>query len=423
MKTPLFISFWLVISIVQQLVAKPLEIWISSYTDKAYYESMAELYQKQVDKDFEANVTAYGFAEMPDKLMVAMKTRTGGPDIVQLDEVFYGAFLRDKESPFVDLTDRVKKSGLDKKLHPKRLSVFTWKDRIYGLPQSLSAMMLYYRKDLFKQHDIKPEDLKTWDDFEQVGAGLAQEGQRFMALDPSFFEVVLRQRGSDLYNRKGDFLPDFEKAVETLEWIQGLSKKEIALMPDRGTIFDPVFFSGDVDSGEILCVPGADWYGLDLIQQFAPHMKGEWGFMPLPAWEEDGKTGPRTSTFAGQGLLIYKASKSVNRCYDFMEFVITDKEANAKRFLDGNSFPAYLPAFKDERILKPHDFFTGKKSMGELLVELSREIPEVIPHPKRPNAVFTIRENTFANVMYEVITPRAALKELKKLMANARDRE
>ena len=163
-----------------------------------------------------------------------------------------------------------------------------------------------------------------------------------------------------------------------------------------------------------------DWYGLDLIQQFAPHMKGEWGFMPLPAWVHKGKAGPRTSTFAGQGLLIYKESKAIEKCWDFMEFVITNKDANAKRFLDGNSFPAFLPAFKDKRILKPHDYFTGDKSMGELLVELADEIPDVIPHHRRPNAVFTIRENTFSNVMYEVATPRDALMELKKLIERKR---
>ena len=58
--------------------------------------------------------------------------------------------------------------------------------------------------------------------------------------------------------------------------------------------------------------------------------------------------------------------------------------------------------------------------MGELLVELADEIPEVIPHPRRPNAVFTIRENTFSNVMYEIATPREALKELKKLIERKR---
>ena len=414
------LTILLALSGFQAVSAKPVEIWISSYTDKAYYEAMAELYKEKVDKDFEANVTAYGFAEMPDKLMVAIKTRKGGPDIVQLDEVFYGTFLGGKQVPFVDLTKRVKKAGLDKKLHPKRLNVFKWKDKVYGLPQSLSAMMLYYRKDMFEEHDIVPEDLQTWDDFEKIGAELAQKGQRFMALDPSFFEIVLRQRGTDLFDTKGNFLPDFDKAVDTLTWIQSLTKKEIALMPDRGTIFDPVFFSGDIESGEVLCVPGADWYGLDLIQQFSPHMKGEWGIMPLPAWEEDGKRGPRTSTFAGQGTLIYKGSKQVEKSWKFLEWVITNKEAYTELFLKGNSFPAYLPAYKEEKILKTHEYFTGEPSMGKLLVELSKEIPDVVSHPKRPQAVFTIRENTFANVMHEIKSPKEALNELKEQISRER---
>ena len=76
-----------------------------------------------------------------------------------------------------------------------------------------------------------------------------------------------------------------------------------------------------------------------------------------------------------------------------------------QRFLDGNSFPAYLPAFKDSRILKSH-ISLQEKPMGQLLVELSKDIPSVQPHPRRPNAVFTIRENTFSNVLYEINTPK-----------------
>jgi ABC-type glycerol-3-phosphate transport system substrate-binding protein len=410
---PLLLLTFLAAQSASFLQSKPVEIWISSYTDKAYYEAMAELYKEKVDKGFEANVTAYGFAEMPDKLMVAIKTRKGGPDIVQLDEVFFGTFLGSKEVPFVDLTPKIKEAGLDKQLHKGRQAVFKWQGNAYGLPQSLSAMMLYYRKDLFKEHDISPDDLKTWDGFVKIGEELAQKGQKLMALDPSFFEIILRQRGTDLFDAKGKFLPDFDKAVDTLQWIQSLTKKQIALMPDRGTIFDPVFFSGDIEGGEVLCVPGADWYGLDMIQQFCPHMKGEWGFMPLPAWEEDSKRGPRTSTFAGQGTLIYKGSKQVDQAWDFIKFVASDKDATAQLFLKGNSFPAYLPSYKDSRILQSHEYFTGEPTMGKLLVDLSKEIPKVVPHPKRPEAVFTIRENTFSNVMFEIVTPKKALEDLK----------
>ena len=46
----------------------------------------------------------------------------------------------------------------------------------------------------------------------------------------------------------------------------------------------------------------------------------------------------------------------------------------------------------------------------------SKDIPSVQPHPRRPNAVFTIRENTFSNVLYEINTPREGLIELKGLI-------
>ena len=137
------------------------------------------------------------------------------------------------------------------------------------------------------------------------------QGQRFLALDGTLFDVLLRQRGTDLFDNKGKFLPDEKVAVEVLQEFAEMSQAQVAVMPDRGSIFDPVFFSGDLETGEVLCVAGADWYGLDLFQQFAPGMEGMWGMMPLPTWEKaDGTLGPRTATFAGQGLMICKATKN-----------------------------------------------------------------------------------------------------------------
>ena len=101
-----------------------------------------------------------------------------------------------------------------------------------------------------------------------------------------------------------------------------MARAQIAVMPDRGSVFDPVFFSGDLETGEVLCVAGADWYGLDLFQQFAPGMQGLWGMMPLPAWKNNqGKLGPRTATFAGQGLMICKSTKYTG----IIEFIMKNK--------------------------------------------------------------------------------------------------
>jgi len=411
-----------VLSVLSPLSAKELVIWISSFQDQVYYEQMGELYSKATQNDVKINVKAYGFREMPDKLGVAIRSGQGIPDMVQLDETFFGVFLNE-DSPFVDLTKKVKKSGLSKDLHPRRLEVFTYKGKVMGVPQSLSAMVLYYRKDLFEEFDIKPSDLKTWDDVAEVGAQLQEDqGQRFMALDGTLFDVFLRQKGTDLFDKKGNFLPDEEKALEVLEEFAEMSAAQITVMPDRGSIFDPVFFSGDLETGEVLCVPGADWYGLDLFQQFAPGMKGLWGMMPLPTWRnEKGELGPRTATFAGQGLMICKGSKKRDESWDFIEFVMKNKEANAERFLQGNSFPAYQPSWKDERLLAKHEYFD--QSIGELLIQLAKEIPPVVVDPRRPQAIFLMQENYFGSVMFGALSPKDAIKQYKDAMKNSgRDR-
>tara|TARA_B100000963_G_scaffold359947_1_gene388877 strand:+ start:1134 stop:2402 length:1269 start_codon:yes stop_codon:yes gene_type:complete len=397
------------------LKAKPLVMWISSFQDQVYYEKMVEWYAKKSGKSFDLEIKAYGFREMPDKLGVAFRTGQGIPDLVQLDETFFGVFLNGP-SPFLDLSERARKSGLSKTLHPRRLEVFTYKNELLGLPQSLSAMMMYYRKDLFEDFGIEPADLSTWGELAEVGARLMDNhSQRLLALDGTLFDVLLRQKGSDLFDRKGKFLPDQKVALEVLTEFAEMSQAQIAVMPDRGSIFDPVFFSGDLENGEVLCVAGADWYGLDLFQQFAPAMQGAWGMMPLPTWrKKNGELGPRTATFAGQGLMICKASKSQDEAWDFIEFVMKDKGANAERFLQGNSFPAYLPSWKDRRLLDEHEYF--EQSMGKLLVELADEIPPVVVDPRRPQAIFLMQENYFGSVMFGSLSPREALSQYREAM-------
>ena len=391
-----------------------LVLWISSFQDQVYYEKMADLFANK-NKGFELEVKAYGFREMPDKLGVALRTGEGIPDMVQLDETFFGVFLNGP-SPFLNLTDLAKKAKLDKTLHPKRLEVFTYKNQLLGLPQSLSAMVLYYRKDLFEEFKIKPEDLKTWKDVAEIGEELQEsQGQRFLALDGTLFDVLLRQRGTDLFDKKGKFLPNEKVAVEVLQEFAEMSQAQVAVMPDRGSIFDPVFFSGDLETGEVLCVAGADWYGLDLFQQFAPGMEGMWGMMPLPTWEKaDGTLGPRTATFAGQGLMICKSTKNKDTAWEFLEFVMKDKEANAERFLQGNSFPAYMPSWKNKDLLGEHPYF--KQSMGELLVELADEIPPVVVDPRRPQAIFLMQENYFGSVMFGALSPQEAISQYREAM-------
>ncbi|HAR65947.1 MAG TPA: hypothetical protein DCR55_07020 [Lentisphaeria bacterium] len=413
MKTTIFLSFAL--GAFCAAAAEPLSIWISSYQDKQYYENMVREYKK-VDTSFDAEVHAFGFMEMGDKLTAAIKTGKGAPDIVQLDEIPFSMFLRG-EVPFVDLAERLQRDKLADKFHPQRLALFSQQEKVYGLPQSLSAYVFYYRKDQFEELEISPVSLATWEKLAEVGESLQQSGQALMALDSSFFEILLRQRGGRMFDEQGKAFPDMDLAVEVLTFLKMLNGHGIAIAPGQGSIYMPLFFSSDVMDGEVLCLMGADWYGLDMLQVNAPDMAGKWGIMPLPTWADDPdhKTTFPTATFAGQGLMIYSGSKAIDPSWNFIKWVMTDLEANVARYAQGNSFPAYKPAWTDPRILASSDYFSGD-SMGKTLLDVSKRLPAIAMNAKRGQAVFMLREQVFSSVIYGGTSPQEALAELKAIL-------
>jgi len=202
-------------------------------------------------------------------------------------------------------------------------------------------------------------------------------------MDPTYFEVLLRQQGSDLFGKDGKPLPDMDKAAKLLEWMVKITKEGIAVLPERGSIFDPLFFSSQVANDEVLMIMGADWYGLDLMPQFAPELAGKWGIMPMPAWK---KGGPRTSCFAGQALMIVDSSEKKDEAWDF---------------------------WKDKRLQEGTEYFDGE-AMGKVLIKLAKDIPPVAMSPQRPKALFLMQENYFSSAIYEVDTPKNILEEFKK---------
>ena len=113
--------------------------------------------------------------------------------------------------------------------------------------------------------------------------------------------------------------------------------------------------------------------------------------------------------------MICSKSAKVDAAWKFIEFVMKDPTANAERFAQGNSFPAYLPAWKDKRLLGKHDYFGD--SMGKLLVELSKEIPPLNVNPKRPQAIFLMQENYFGSVMFQALSARQALTEYREALS------
>lgn len=413
----MFLRFALVLSALfcfSLASAQALTIWVSSSADKAYYEAMAEAYRAEGHPDFALTVQAYGFTEMADKLALAIRTEQNPPDIVQLDENFFSLYLGGDEVPFVDLTERLATSGLAENIVPERLSVFSYGGRTYGVPQSLSAVVLYYRHDIFAEHGVFEGDIETWDDFERLGRGVmeASGAEALITLDPAYWEMLLRQRGSDIYDAEGNLRVESETSREVLAWLLELKASGLANEPPRGSIYDPPYLTQVLGGDQVLTVMSPDWFGLDYLKGIVPEMAGKWRAMPLPAWADD-LTKRRTSSYAGQGLLIYADSQVVEPAWAFVRFVMGEPEPNVQRYLQNNSLSAFKPAWEDERLYAPDPYFDGQ-SLAALLVELAGDLPAQYPAPGRAQLLEAWRSRVWPQVVSGTLTPAEALSELSQ---------
>jgi ABC-type glycerol-3-phosphate transport system substrate-binding protein len=421
MKKMVILYLVMAISLSTVTAADSVTIWVNSQVDKNYYEKMVQLYKETEDKSFEAEIRSFGFMQLPEKLGAAIKTGINTPDIVQIDEMLFSIYLQGP-SPFVDLTEKLNKSKLKNDLLPQRLSIFEYQGKQYGLPQSLGAVVLYYRTDLFEKLKIEPDSLATWDGLIEAGKKIKgnEMDTKLLALDWSYFEILLRQRGFQLFNKDGSHNLDKPETLETLEFICNLAKDGVAESPDRGSIFEPTFFGGDIINEEVAGIIGAGWYGLDMIQSFSPEeLEGKWRAMPLPAWKDKrSKSDRRTSTFSGQGLLIYNGSKQIDTCWTFMEWVMLNKDASVERFLQGNAFPASETALEDDRMLKELPMF-GDQKLGKLMKDLSHDLPSVVQSPGRIAVIGMLRERYWGDLMYNVMTPKEVLESIIKDLQKA----
>lgn len=396
------------------IAAKPLQVWVYNQNDAKYYGDMVALYNKKTGAKFEAEFKAYGYSEMPDKLALAVKSGINVPDIVQFDEIFFSLYLKG-EIPFLDLTDRIAKGPLKTGILPQRSGLFTWKGRVYGVPQSVSNVVLWYREDLFRETGITPNDLRTWEGFEKAALKIRTDSRHMLAMDWSYLPILLRQRGYNFYDKSGVPLGDSAAIVETWERLVRWNKDGIGFIPGQGGIFSPQFFNTSVGDNGVLAILGADWYGLDVLQNMDQAHKGKWRAMPLPVWTDSRSKGRRnTSAFSGQGLVIFKKSPNTEAAWKFIEWVMSDVDANVERYLQGNCFTPYQPAWTDLRLARPEPFY-GNQILTELFIRLAPNLPPAAQSPAHALIVNFLREQYFTSTMNdENYTPAKAYSELKE---------
>ena len=406
-----------------------LEFWIFANTHYEEYQARVPIFEAQ-HPDVNVKLINYG-GTMHDKLLTALLSDFGAPDVVEVEITSIGRFLKGDidEVGFVDLRPRLEAEGWMEKLVVSRFTPWSYRGKIFGIPHDLHPVVLLYRDDLFKAAGVDLTEIETWDDFIAAGKKATRDldgdgkiDQYAIVLDnkteSDYFNLLL-QRGGGFFDVNGNVVIDNEIAIETLAFFTSLFNEHKIATPVYGTWHgDPSNFAAMQD-GKILSVLAPDWY-VGILKSQVPQMSGKWKAIGMPAWEVGSR---RTTTRGGTMVGITKQCKNPELAWDLLKFAYFDKAGLINRYETTRIIPPLKDAW-DAPIYKEPDAYLGGQPLGELFIELAPDLPPRYQNPYWSEAADLLNDAIF-NAVTEKQTPREALTELAEKVRSiiAKDQE
>jgi multiple sugar transport system substrate-binding protein len=267
-------------------------------------------------KKIQVKLTLIPQAEFVQKLGTAAATGTG-PDITSLDLVYAPYFAQ--AGALQDITAKAKALPYFDTLSPTHLRLGTYKDKIYALPFTAEASVLYYNKGLFKKAGLNPDKPPTtWAEIESdatkitaLGGGVkgyyfsgACGGCNVFTLSP-----LIWGSGGDIM--KGDKAAlDSPEVTNALTFYRDMWTK--GLISPSAKTDDGATFGGGFGDGKLGMV-GSGAFQVGSLKKDHPEV--DFGVTPLP-----GKDGGSSSFAGGDTITIMKGTKNTDAAWKFVQW-------------------------------------------------------------------------------------------------------
>jgi ABC-type glycerol-3-phosphate transport system substrate-binding protein len=113
----------------------------------------------------------------------------------------------------------------------------------------------------------------------------------------------------------------------------------------------------------------------------------------------------------GTGLTILSTSKNQDAAWDFMRYSMLTTEGTVQQYLQIKLWPAFQPAWSDERLYSSDDYFGGQE-LGRLFTEVGPEAPAQFQSPFRAD-LLELRGNKYTRKLFDgEVSAADGLKQL-----------
>ncbi len=318
---------------------------------------------------------------LQSRLQSALQVGADVPDMVELMYGTMGVFTKGplEDVGLIDLTDKIKTSGLYDRLVTNRLSKWSSRGHVFALPHDVHPVLLVYRRDLVEQLGIDVNKLTTWDEFSRVGREIVKKTMRPDGVPEHYMVdmqsdgndtliLLLLQHGVGLFDAAGNETFDSPAALDVVCWyvkqVEGPTR--ISFPCGEGQNFAKAMIDG-------LCLfyfcP--DWRA-NRIELEIPSLSGKLALMPMPAWEPGGL---RTSTWGGAGLAFTKQCHNFDLAWKLAMYLYYDRAQLGPRYTVTHILPPLKSAWNLPQLSEPSPYYSNQ-SLGKVYSAMAPFVPE-----------------------------------------------
>lgn len=297
------------------------------------------------------------------------------------------------------------------RFHEGALAPYYLGDHCYGLPDSQSFFMMFYRRDILKELELSPPE--TWDDFLYVANILQKNnmtvGLPYTSIDANasvdvgmsarnIFPVLIMQQHGDIF---ADDLTETALMTSTAQdaFVQWTNFYKLYGLP---LTFD---FCNRFRTGE-MPIGIADYTIYNNLTVSAPEIEGLWKMVPIPGTREADGTINRTQASSGSAAVILKGCQNEEAAWKFLCFW-TSEDAQLRYMQDIESLIGLSARYPSSNVNAVKRIGWSASELEALTAQWSvvEDIPEVV------GGYYVVRglDNAFRETVYEGRNPREAL--------------
>lgn len=337
----------------------PLTVWSVNEIHSEMWRFGEEAYNKKnPDKPIKVTVEILPNAEMHNKLLMALQTGTGAPDVADINLNFYTNFTG-RDTQLVPLNDIIEKAKSQGKYEESRFELYKVGDNYYSLPTHVGATVTYYNMEILEQAGFGVSDIdaiETWDQYVEMGKTVLEK----TGIPMTCFEVsnqrpfwpMIVQHGGDYLTKDNEVILDSESNIEVLNYMLEMYNSGIAIQAGGGATSTEEFYSF-MNSGSVASLTMPAWY-MSRFLNYMPDLKGKIAIRPMPVFE---KGEPRTVGIGGTGTAITNQSKHIDVAKEFLYEAKLSYDANINIWNKLAFDPVNLDTWNDPELLKPSDYF------------------------------------------------------------------